>query len=235
MRLVLKFELENEIIPKDYRRGIISLIKSAYTKNADVNNSKYYNNEDPIMKSYAFATRFQMKSSEGESFVLNRKDFEVVFTTNDVTSLIETYNSFLAMRFREMPFFNNKVTLKNVVKLKDYFVKDSEIVVKFMSPLLVRDYKDKNKYHLASEPSFMEALKANLKYQYQDNELSNYIESLQIERVVSKKTVVIHYGNYIDGNNGIFKLTGNSRLLNDLYHTGIGSRRSAGFGVFEVV
>ncbi|RHQ08889.1 hypothetical protein DW987_13605 [Ruminococcus sp. AM50-15BH] len=42
-------------------------------------------------------------------------------------------------------------------------------------------------------------------------------------------------GQFVDGNIGIYKITGNLRLLEILYAAGIGTRRSAGHGKFEII
>ena len=51
----------------------------------------------------------------------------------------------------------------------------------------------------------------------------------------SKTTVVPFKENLISASYGKFCLEGDITLLNNLYKTGIGSRRSEGFGMFEVL
>ena len=60
-------------------------------------------------------------------------------------------------------------------------------------------------------------------------------DSIHIEPVDARKTVVNTFGSKITGNIGIFKLTGSLTLLNTLIQTGLGSRRSQGFGCFTVI
>ena len=55
-----------------------------------------------------------------------------------------------------------------------------------------------------------------------------YLLSLLIN---SKKTVVFHYGNYIECSLGEFVLNGDKAIINYLLQSGIGSRKSAGFGL----
>ena len=56
-----------------------------------------------------------------------------------------------------------------------------------------------------------------------------------LDFVCSKKVVVNCFGRKIDANIGIYKITGNPELLNILYQSGIGSRRSEGHGKWEVL
>ena len=52
---------------------------------------------------------------------------------------------------------------------------------------------------------------------------------------MARKTVVSFKNILINSSIGEYILEGNSELLNILYKTGIGSRRSEGFGMFEVI
>lgn len=56
-----------------------------------------------------------------------------------------------------------------------------------------------------------------------------------IEPIKCKKVIVKAYGTNIPASLGVFKLTGDIKVLNELYLTGIGAKNSAGFGKFEVL
>ena len=60
-------------------------------------------------------------------------------------------------------------------------------------------------------------------------------DSVKIEPVKARKTVVNTFQNKITANVGIFRLKGDLQILNLLYALGVGSRRSQGYGCFEVV
>ena len=60
-------------------------------------------------------------------------------------------------------------------------------------------------------------------------------EQIEITPIKPFKTVVNTFGNKITGNVGIYQLTGDVHILNLLYQLGIGSRRSQGFGMYEIV
>ena len=63
----------------------------------------------------------------------------------------------------------------------------------------------------------------------------NLDSTVTITPVSPKKTVLRNFGHYMTGNLGIYTLTGHPLLLNLLYQSGIGARRSEGFGLFEIV
>ena len=56
-----------------------------------------------------------------------------------------------------------------------------------------------------------------------------------IESIKTKKVIVKAYGTTIPASLGIFKITGSTRQLNELYLDGCGGRSSSGFGKFEIV
>ena len=55
MRMKLYFTLENEKMPIDYRRSIISFIKLSLSEYSENEFKKYYNQKDNIIKPYAFS------------------------------------------------------------------------------------------------------------------------------------------------------------------------------------
>jgi len=60
-------------------------------------------------------------------------------------------------------------------------------------------------------------------------------EGFSIEPILAKKTVVKHFDIMLEASVGAFLIKGNPLLLNFLYLGGMGSRRSGGFGLFELI
>ena len=106
------------------------------------------------------------------------------------------------------------------------------------SSICVREHnkeKNEDKYYIYSDPEFREKLDIVLK-----NELRSIISEKDIEEIVvnpiqCSKCVVKHYGNYIDTSIGLFEISAKPYILNYLHNVGIGSRKSAGFGMIELV
>ena len=59
MRMKLYFTSENEKMPIDYRRSIISFIKLSLSEYSENEFKKYYNQKDNIIKPYAFSVFFR--------------------------------------------------------------------------------------------------------------------------------------------------------------------------------
>ena len=70
MRYKLYFTLENEKIPIDYRKIIISFIKLSLTEYSKECFEEYYNNKDNIIKPYAFSVFFRNPELKGEEITI---------------------------------------------------------------------------------------------------------------------------------------------------------------------
>lgn len=61
------------------------------------------------------------------------------------------------------------------------------------------------------------------------------ISNFEIKPLNAKKTVVYHYKNYIECSLGSFSINADKSVINYLLKSGIGSRKSAGFGFAELL
>ena len=90
-------------------------------------------------------------------------------------------------------------------------------------------------YYTFDEPEFSDIVKENLKIFLQRINIECDTSDFSIVPLKGKKVVTRTMGQFVDGNIGIYKITGNLRLLEILYAAGIGTRRSAGHGKFEII
>ena len=115
MRLKLYFELENEKMPIDYRRSIISFIKlslSEYSKNEF---NKYYNQKDNIIKPYAFSIFFKHPQINAKGITVEDKKFEMNMTIENYETAITIYNAFNHQKNKKFSINQNSWTLQNTV------------------------------------------------------------------------------------------------------------------------
>ena len=112
-----------------------------------------------------------------------------------------------------------------------------EITIKFMSPLVVRSHsKDKDYYYSYKDEQFKDVLKINIKQQLKITNISEeLVDKLEINAIKPKKVIVKFYEKKIETSTGIFKISGDKELLKYLYDAGIGSKRSSGFGMFQII
>lgn len=237
MRYKLYFDLENENISIQYRKNILSFIKKSLQEYEEKQYKKFYNERDNIIKPFTFAVFFKDSKFNGDNIIVNSKAMELNMSAEDYNTGIVLYNSFNHQRNKKFSLNNNSMTLKNIILIPEKQIDNEEITVKFLSPLVVRSRTDnKDYYYSYNNSEFLNILKVNVKIQLQSSNLpETLVETLNIQPINAKKTVVKFYEKQIESSIGTFKLSGNVNLLSYLYRSGIGSKHSAGFGMFEII
>lgn len=237
MRYKLFFELENKDISIQYRKSILSFFKKSLSEYDNETYEKLYHAKDPIMKPYTFSVFFKDSEFKENRIIVNSKQMELNISIADYEIAVILYNAFNHQRNKIFHLEHNSMTLKNIVLIQEKQINTEEITIKFMSPLIVRQRENEKDYYFSVEgEKFLETLKINIKEQLK---LTNYsmdiVDSIKLEKINGRKTVVKFYEKQMEGSIGTFKLFGNKELLNFLYRAGIGSRRSSGFGMFEII
>ena len=91
-------------------------------------------------------------------------------------------------------------------------------------------------YYSFENEKFEETLKMNIKEQLKITNIPlELVNTLKITPIKAKKVIIKFYEKQIECSTGIFELEGNIELLNYLYKAGMGSKHSAGFGMFQIV
>ena len=129
MRIKLHFELENKIIPKDYRILILSFIKHSLEKNFEKSYKEIYESK-PIMKFFTFSIYLPKPKIEKDKIELDKNYFNAVFSIYDNKRFIEFYNSFNSMIIKNneenkehpYPLKDNKMRLKNITMENERFI-----------------------------------------------------------------------------------------------------------------
>ena len=237
-RLKLVFKLEESQLPAALERPVVSFLKAAAQKESQAFFDELFGSDSPVMKTYCMSYYLNQARFKGDRIYLGEPGFTMFFSDGNLEELIRFYNAFLKMRNVPYPLNNNSMTLNyvSIQPLKE--IQDREIIVKMLSPLLVREHdKDSNKdrYYLYYEEGFAENLRRNTEYFIKTLGLNLSAADFSIQPLKGKKVVVPSFGKRLDGNLGIFKLTGSPELLTVLYASGLGSRRGEGRGAFEIV
>ncbi len=238
MRYQLTFELNNEKFPLDYRRTIMSYIKNALSQYNQTTYKKYYNEKDPIIKPFTFSIYFNAPIFEKENILINDKIIKLNISIQDYGLAISLYNSVNHQRNIPYPITNNAMTLRNICMIPEKEITSNLITIKFMSPLVVRERKDKKDwyYSYCEEGKFKEVLKQNIKEQLSISQIPlKTLETFEIEAVKTKKAIVKFYEKQIEVSLGTYILKGEKELLEFLYQCGMSSKHSAGFGMFSII
>lgn len=237
MRFKLYFKLEKEEIPIQYRKTIISYFKNCLEENNKEYYQKYYNEKDPIIKQYTFSTYYKQQKIENDKIILKDKNLELNISTSDYETGIILYNSFNKQKHKKYPLNSNSMTLENITMTKEKEITTDKIIVKFQSPLCVRERENNKDYYYSYEnDKFEEILKINIKEQLKITNIpTEKVDTFTIKPINAKKILIKFYEKCIECSTGTFEISGNKELLKYLYQSGIGSKHSAGFGMFQIL
>ena len=229
MRMKLYFTLENEKMPIDYRRSIISFIKLSLSEYSENEFKKYYNEKDNIVKPYAFSIFFRQPQINGQEIILEDKRFEMNITMENYETAITIYNAFNHQKNKKFSINQNSWTLQNIVLIPEKEIKESKIIIKFQAPLCVRKREENKDYYYSFEDEkFEETLKMNIKEQLKIISIpAELVDTLKIAPIKAKKVIIKFYEKQIECSTGIFELEGDIELLSYLYKAGVGSKHSA--------
>lgn len=250
MRIKLHFELENNIINKDYRALILSFIKSSLEKNFKESYKEIYESKDkPIMKFFTFSVYLPKPKIEKDKIELEKNYFNAVFSIYDNKRFIEFYNSFNSTINKDKedfyPLKDNKMKLKNITMENEKIISSNRAIIKFLSPLVLRKHEEITKnekrkgediYLDFNDNDFNEQLNYSVLRLIKDLKLNGIDSNIKLEPFKTARKTVVDFKNILFNSSiGEYIISGDSELLNILYKTGIGSRRSEGFGMFEVI
>lgn len=239
MQILLKFVTDNPNFPLDYRSTFLSFFKKSLSifENGKWVESFYMGNR---RKPFTFAVNLPSAKFLKEYIILGKNEIKLTISTPD---------SFLGYLFLcafelqiDQPFAvacKNKIILRKVLVLRNNCVNNNKMIIKMESPLCLREHdKTTNKdfyYSVASE-KFNEQCKRVLKAQMLADGISEHLaESVKVTPINCKKTVVLHYGTYIECSLGVFKIEADNTILSYFLQTGLGSRKSEGFGFAKLI
>lgn len=237
MRIGVECVLEKNEISTSYNRKILSFFKKSL-ENYDTEIKKYFYDE-PIEKDMSFSCYFLIDKIENGKIKLREKSFKIFITFSSILDGIHFYNAFVGAKKNKLNFNvgdNNSFTIKNINKLQEKEVKGTGAAFKILSPLVIREKREGEKdwYHFLDEKG-VEVLKNNLCYSLKDKFSKEVLESLEIIPLDVKDIVVNFYEIKFNATRGVIALKGDNELLNYFYKAGIGSRKSSGYGMLELI
>ncbi len=239
MKIILEMELKEAVINLDYRPIIVSFIKSALSKNNPILFEELYSEGKTVQKSFTFDVLLNKPKFDNDIIHLNSNKFQLTISTCDPFLAIEFYNAFLWLRFIEYPLKDhNHMRLLNIKILNHTLVDKEEVYVQMYSPIIVREHNvdKKDKYYFFDEEEFNYTLLKNLQGQLENSGNEELINKfVSFEPIKPKRVVVKSFGSSLPASIGVFRIKSSAELINYLYQAGLGSRRSQGFGMFEVI
>lgn len=242
MRFILTLEVKKNIFPIEYRKLVLSYIKNALS---ECNSGKYYDKffKDTVQKDYCFSVILPKAKFSKNQIELDGNEIKILFSTEDKRKVgFILFSAFIAQKNKKYPLENNNfMILKSIKKKKKEEILNSKAIFKTTmgSGICVRDHdRESNKdiYYVYSDKEFREKLQVILKNEvvkagFREEEANE----IKINPIQCKKVVVKHYRRYIDATTGMFEIQADNRILQHFYNVGLGSRKSSGFGMIDLV
>lgn len=242
MRFVTEILLENDRIPKDKNRVILSLIKNNFSLYSKEYYEELYEKTQNNIKNFTFSLYMGRCEFLREEIVVPEKKIMLNFSSYSHEEGIMFYNSFLSSMGKVFPIKDNTMKVNNINMRKEKPIFNNEVILKIMSPIVCREHHgDNNKtwYHSLKTEEGQAILKENIGYQLRNafgERAILDINELEIEVEQNIREVKVkNYGIEVLGNIGLIKINAKPYLLDYLYKAGIGSKRSSGFGMVDIM
>ncbi|NEW82878.1 MAG: CRISPR-associated endoribonuclease Cas6 [Mariniphaga sp.] len=239
MRLKADFEMSTDWLVKDYRSIFMALIKSAFMNFDPVLYANLYGTEEQkrkVNKPFTFSVRFPgYKGIEGNKMLCGNQIF-LIFSSDEETLVTAFYNG-LKMQRQIIIGQNYPITfdLKHNQLLPLKRITTNKVVFKTISPILVNDKGSNLDYLSPTKPEFSSAFKAIIAAQATNFNILCTEDMISFEINSMKKLPLSHYNQTMTSWLGEFVLEAPANVLQLVYDTGIGVRRSQGFGMLEIV
>lgn len=242
MRIRLEFTTEICECPNEYRRSIISFMKNALAGFQDGKKfQEYYH--DTCQKDFTWCTILPDAKFVRDKVILSDNHFTVIISTDDKKQTgFYLMAAFIKQKGCRYPMGkDNRMTLRSVKQLRQEVIVEDKCRFISMpgSPIVVREHdkgKNTDQYYTIEDTEFNEKLMDCLRYQLKIAGFDeNMTKNISIDTVNCKKIVVKHYGIYIDTTSGEFDIKAPAIILQHIYQNGLASRKSAGFGMLDIL
>lgn len=240
MRFCLNFYLDKNEIPLDYRSCFLSFFKFAF-KNYDKEiYEKLYSNKNLTIKPFTFSVFLGKSEFNYNNIILSNKNIKLNFSTYHYEYGIYFYNAMLNSKFIPYPFGENNIILKNLNIIKEVNINTNKISAKTLSPIVIRKHQKENNsdlYYDLNDSNSISVLKENIINSnkiFFDFDIELDVKELEIIPIKVRNILILYHDHKILGNIGTIILKGKSYLLDYLVKSGVGARRSQGFGMVEI-
>lgn len=241
MQLVVQIRLKKPLsLPINYNHILQAVIYRALSIMPDYSQFLHAGGFTRGQRKYKI---FQFSQLDGEEYKIREKRITFYsYVSFEVRSPEPLLIRLLADSiWNEGITFGEKTFTDIQMELYDYTVEESELIIRMKSPLTVYSTDletNRSYYYNPEEPEFYELVNDNFyrKYQAYYGVLpSSAVKMEKVENSSTRKIVTRYKGSYINAWYGTFQLKGKRKYLDFLYQTGVGSKNSQGFGMFEIM
>jgi len=239
MRLKTDLRMSTDWLVKDYRSIFMALIKSVFMKYDSMLYTNLYGTEEQkrkVNKPFTFSVRFpQYNGIEGNKMLCGNK-ISLIFSSDKETLVTAFYNGLKAKQ-KIIIGENDPITfeLEHIQLLPLKRIQTNKILFRTISPILVNNKGSNLEYLSPAKPEFTKAFKEIIAIQANNFQIPCTEEMIEFEINEMKKLPLSHYNQTMTSWLGEFVLEAPIPVLQLVYDTGIGVRRSQGFGMLEIV
>lgn len=249
MRFRVEISLNQDRIPKDKNRLIMSLMKHCFEKESSDYFQQLYQGGENKVKPFTFSLYLGDCLFERETIQVPDKKITLFFTTYDVENGMIFYNGFLRKQGNPYKIKGIEMTIDQIRLIKEKTIVEESVQFKTLSPIVIRDHEHNNQktwyYSLKAgnpegtiDSKAIDILLENLRLQLQDQFGQKAEKDIQQLELIVNQVKPVRVKNYeIDILSNICRLGIKAKpyLLDYLYKAGIGSRRAQGFGMLEII
>ena len=240
MQLYVHIELDEPLVlPINYNHIIQAVIYRTLSVMPDYTDFLHNRGYSSGHRQYKM---FQFSQLKGKYRIKEKSIIFYSFIELEIRSPEPLLIQLLDGGFRYCGITFGQKSYKNIrTKINDFTVEKDELIVKTVTPIVVYSTDSTTKYTVYYSPEdieFYEEIQNNAyrKYQaYYGVEPDSYVEIKEASDMTTKKLVTKYQGSYIEAWYGNFILFGKRKYLDFLYQTGLGSKNSQGFGMFNII
>ncbi|HHX70466.1 MAG: CRISPR-associated endoribonuclease Cas6 [Miniphocaeibacter sp.] len=241
MRFSVELELENELFPKDKNRVILSFLKRNFS-NYDMDFYKrMYEDEVNKPKDYCFSLFMGRCEFLKDEIRIPDKKIILNFSSYNMEDGIYFYNSILENKKNPFKIKNNTMKISGIRMIKEKTIKEESIIVKTLSPIVARKHTGDNKktwYYSLDEEEGKKQLDYNIKenlLRVFGDEVKYDFKDLKVNVLRNKIVKVKNYNIVIPSNIAVLEIKEKPYILDYLYKAGLGSKKSQGFGMIDII
>lgn len=238
--IVARYSLANgdNKLDVDYRMGVVSFIKEAVSNHNRTLFSLLFESKNPIVKPYTFSVTFGDSVRMQDGKIVFESPVVFKFGSNCPEIIAMVYNHIIANKDGPL---HKKFKLEHIDILTPKKISKDNALFRTLSPVVVRSHINKDhsycpkSVNFEGDEKFDEAFRSNLGGQVKHLLKTDELGDIEFHPVKTRKLVVKHMGLSIPGFVGVFSLKARPEILNMVNQVGLGSRRSQGFGMLELV
>lgn len=218
----VKFETKEDHLPRDMSKVLVSFIKGSVQKISQEKFEEWYKNN--TMKSFCWSSYYPGANVHDEIIDITNNWFAVNIGTPDPEDFMLLFTAIRNRMGEAIPIRDNSIRVVSVRSDMQPSVKENHIKVKIESPVIVRG---KEKAFLTqSDEGFTEALNISI-----NSMLSHFgcKGRANVDSALTGSVTVSAFGP-ATGNVGFLTISGDEDALNFILSSGIGAKRSEGFG-----